>query len=148
MGQSGPWGPCRLLVVDSLPWTAIEHYIINFWTKKKRKKSEFLKNIITISFSYLSFPLFLPLFKLSFLFDHLPSAYLFSAQLWSISEILFLLFIITFVLWSNLFDPHHHIYVLEVLSQVIRRKNIDSIELRLRQLDWAGYCNMSWALPV
>ena len=31
------WGlkNCRLLVVDSLPQTAIEHCVINWWTKKK-----------------------------------------------------------------------------------------------------------------
>jgi len=38
MGQSGPWGSCRLLVVNSLPRTAIKHRIINFWTKKKKIK--------------------------------------------------------------------------------------------------------------
>jgi len=38
IGQPGPWGPCRLLVVDSLPRTAIEHHVINFWKKKKKKK--------------------------------------------------------------------------------------------------------------
>jgi len=31
------WGKnCRLLVVDSLPQTVIEHCVINWWTKKKR----------------------------------------------------------------------------------------------------------------
>jgi len=37
--QSGLWDPCRLLVADSLLQTVIEHYVINFWTKKKYPKS-------------------------------------------------------------------------------------------------------------
>jgi len=36
----GPWGTSRLLVVDSLLWTAIEHRVINFWTKKKKRHSQ------------------------------------------------------------------------------------------------------------
>jgi len=38
IGQSGPWGLCRLLVVDNLPRTAIKHRVINFWKKKKEEK--------------------------------------------------------------------------------------------------------------
>jgi len=44
------------------------------------------KYFIIISFSYLSLPLHLLFLSSSlFIFDHLPSAYLFSAQLWGIS---------------------------------------------------------------
>jgi len=64
--------------------------------------SEFLCFFIIISFSYSSSPfLFCPLFKLSFIFDYLPSTYLFSAQLWNISEIIIFSFVITLVSRSN-----------------------------------------------
>ena len=38
-GVSVLWGlkNCRLLVVDSLPRTAIEHHVTNWWFKKKKK---------------------------------------------------------------------------------------------------------------
>ena len=50
-------------------------------------------------------PPFLLFLSSSFLFDYLPSAYLFSAQLWNISGIIIFPFVITLVSRS---DPHHH----------------------------------------
>jgi len=53
--------------------------------------SGFIKSFIIISFGYLSFfPSIPSVFKLSLLFDHFPSAYLFSVQLWDILKIFYI----------------------------------------------------------
>ena len=64
--------------------------------------SEFLNTLLPFLLVLLDctppFPLFL---SSPFLFDYLPSAYLFSAQLWNISEIIIFPFVITLVSRSN-----------------------------------------------
>ena len=50
--------------------------------------SGFIKSLLSFLLVIWVPPSILPILKLSFLFDHLPSAYLFSVQLWDISEIL------------------------------------------------------------